>query len=101
MIRGNLPSTDAVLAHAIERNAPEIDTDDAEEIEPVRGVEKMPVGTRIEHDGKVYEVHPMGHPLASCLTCHLDCAVLLGLLYSCEAGGRDDGLDVVMREVVG
>ena len=28
MIRGYLPSTDAVLAHAIERNAPEIDMDD-------------------------------------------------------------------------
>ena len=29
----NLPSTDAVLAHAIEHNAPEIDMDDAAKVD--------------------------------------------------------------------
>ena len=97
----NLPSTDSVLAHAIERNAPEIDMDDAAEVEPVRGIEKMLVGTRIEHDGKAYEVTlaPRCFPVGSCAGCAW-CAVLEGPLDSCEAGGRDDGLDVVMREVV-
>jgi hypothetical protein len=100
VIRGYRHSTDAILAHAVERNAPEIDMDDAEEIQPVRGVEKMPVGTRIEHDGKVYEVTlaPRCFPKGSCAGC-ARCAVLEGPLDSCEAGGRDDGLDVVMREV--
>jgi len=100
MIRGHLPSTDAVLA-AQDAQDDGIDAEEVE-IQPVRGVEKMPVGTRIEHDGRVYEVTlaPRCFPKGSCARCAW-CAVLEGPLDSCEAGGRDDGLDVVMREVAG
>ncbi len=62
----------------------------------------MPTGTRVEHDGKVFEVvlAPRCFPKGSCAGCAW-CAVLEGPLDSCEAGGRNDGLDVVMREVTG
>ena len=100
MIRGTPTSTDAIIA----AHDAQDDGIDAEEVEvqPVRGVEKMPVGTRIEHNGKAYEVTlaPRCFPVGSCAGCAW-CAVLEGPLESCEAGGRDDGLDVVMREVVG
>jgi hypothetical protein len=94
MISGHLTSTDAIIA------AHDNASEDAPEVEPVRGVEKMPVGTRIEHDGKAYEVAlaPRCFPVGSCAGCAW-CAVLEGPLDSCEAGGRNDGLDVVMREV--
>ena len=101
MTLASLPSTDAILAHAIERNAPEIDMDDAAKVESVRGVEKMPVGMRIEHGGKMWEVvfDADGKDCDGCAACcDFD---LCSKLYSCEAGGRDDGLDVVLREVVG
>jgi len=100
MIHSALPSTDAILAHAIERNAPEIDMDDAEEIQPVRGVEKMPVGTRIEHGGKAYEVRATTTKRYICRTCAA-CwdPRLCERLYSCEPGGRDDGLDTILVEV--
>ena len=93
---------DLELSRAVEREAPEMEEDGEPEAEPIRGVEKMLVGTRIEHMGKLYEVTlaPRCFPKGSCAGCSW-CAVLEGPLDSCEAGGRDDGLDVVMREVVG
>ena len=91
MIRGHLTSTDAIIA---------AHDDASEDAPPVRGVEKMPVSTRIKHEGKVYEVAlaPRCFPVGSCAGCAW-CAVLEGPLDSCEAGGRSDGLDVVMREI--
>jgi hypothetical protein len=99
MIHGTLTSTDAVLA-AHDAQDDGIDAEEVE-IQPVRGVEKMPVGTRIEHDGKMWEVvfDADGKDCDGCAACcDFD---LCSKLYSCEAGGRDDGLDVVMREVAG
>jgi hypothetical protein len=100
MIHGHLPSTDAVLA-AQDTQHDGIDADEVAEVQPVRGVEKMPVGTRIEHGGKMWEVvfDADGKDCDGCAACcDFD---LCYKLYSCKAGGRDDGLDVVMREVVG
>jgi hypothetical protein len=99
VIHGNLPSTDAVLA-AQDAQHDGIDAEEVE-IQPVRGVEKMPVGTRIEHRGEVWEIvlDADGENCDGCAACcDFD---LCTMLYSCEAGGRDDGLDMVMREVVG
>ena len=90
---------DLELSRAVEREAHEME-EDAPEAELVRGVEAHPIGTRIPHAGKLYEVTlaPRRFPKGSCAGCAW-CAVLEGPLDSCEAGGRDDGLDVVMREV--
>ena len=99
MIHGTLTSTDAVLA-AHDAQDDGIDMDEAAKVESVRGVEKMPVGMRIEHGGKMWEVvfDADGKNCDGCAACcNFD---LCSKLYSCEAGGRDDGLDVVMREVV-
>jgi hypothetical protein len=97
MIHGTPTSTDAVLAAQDAQH----DSIDAEEVQPVRGVEKMPVGTRIEHEGKMWEV-VFDTDSKDCDGCAACCNFdLCSKLYSCDAGGRDDGLDVVMREVVG
>jgi len=100
-----LPSTDAVLASAIARESRErgeAEHDDTLHEERYRQLDKHPIGARIEHAGKAYEVAlaPRCFPKGSCAGCAW-CAVLEGPLDSCEAGGRNDGLDVVMREVVG
>jgi hypothetical protein len=98
VIHGTPTSTDAVIA-AHDAQDDGIDAEEVE-IQPVRGVEKMPVGMRIEHGGKMWEVvfDADGKDCDGCAACcDFD---LCYKLYSCEAGGRDDGLDVVMREVV-
>jgi hypothetical protein len=71
-----------------------------EKDETVRSVEKMPIGTRIEHDGKVFEVvRFQGHP-GYCIFCSArEDKTLCSKLYSCEGEGRDDGIEVMLQEV--
>jgi len=98
MIHGTPTSTDAVLA-AHDAQDDGIDAEEVE-IQPVRGVEKRPVGTRIEHDGKVYEVvRFQGHPGYCALCSACDDSTLCSKLYSCEGDGRDDGIEVMLQEV--
>jgi hypothetical protein len=100
VIHGTLPSTDAVLA-AQDAQDDGIDAEEVE-IQPVRGVEKMPVGTRIEHHGRVYEVAPLEG--VGCYACaghapNVAITSLCAKLHQCGAEGRDDGLNVMWREV--